>query len=488
MALDVKYRYPLVDDLPEDFKCPLCLDVLLEPMLTNCCGHHFCNECIDDLRQKAKPAIPKDDDGVSCPMCQCKAKGGFTLVLDKRTKRMLRSLKVECPNRQAGCEWIGDVAGLNEHVETRCKHAIRACTKGCGALLLPSELDEHLLSVCRKRDVVCQYCGEIKLFGDMESHCKVCPNMPVSCPNCCNIQGLTRRDTESHLVECPLQEVYCEFDATGCKQTLLRKDLSKHMETHAQHHLGLVLHDVTGLREALQKRDQTLAQLERKLHEKDQEVDDIRRSLYKMKFDFQQKLEQQSADLEAKLRDAEGHLNRQVQQQVGMHEDGQNTAKIENRLQTLELLIAVPPYYFTLTNYSLHKHGKTVWMCAPFFTSLGRYKMAVEVSSSGEGTGKNTHVSVYIRIMRGEYDHNLKWPLSAKVTVQLISQVDRRQDYELTTPMYTWERVTDGVVGSGWGWDKFIAHERLEYNPSRNLDFLKNDRLNFRVLCVNEQD
>lgn len=108
--------------------------------------------------------------------------------------------------------------------------------------------------------------------------------------------------------------------------------------------------------------------------------------------------------------------------------------------------------------------------------------MAIEISANGEGYGKGSHVSVSIRIMRGEYDHMLKWPLRASVTMQLISQRDNLSHHEMTTPFYLWAKVTDGVVGAGWGWDKFISHFDLE--DPRGTEYLKNDRLNFRVISV----
>ena len=55
--------------------------------------------------------------------------------------------------------------------------------------------------------------------------------------------------------------------------------------------------------------------------------------------------------------------------------------------------------------------------------------MAIEVSANGEGVGRDTHVSVYIRIMHGEYDDMLRWPLHASVTIQLISQSGNEAHY-----------------------------------------------------------
>lgn len=427
-----EYRYPLVEEPPPDFKCPLCLDILVTPMLTGCCGHHFCEQCVTDLRQKAKSAAEVEAGSeISCPMC--KSKGDeFVLVLDKRTDRMLRSLKVECRNKREGCHWQGVVDGFEEHVRRECELTRWECPKGCGALLRSSEIEQHLLSAC--------------------------PDVLVSCPNGCEVTPLFRKHIEAHLGECPMRPASCRFASAGCVPTLCHKDVARHMESYTQTHLCMLLELTANLQEALAGRDQRLALLERKLHEKDREIAGVNRRLDEERRKFDWKLEQQSSVMDASICEA---------------------AELKDRLQALEKLVAVPPYLFTLTSYSKHKQGRTTWTSAPFYTSIGGYKMLVEVFANGEAAGKNTHVSLYIRVMRGEYDDRLKWPLSAKVTVQLVSQAERHQGHELTTPTFTWERVLDGAIGNGWGWDKFIAHEQLDR-------YLKKDRLNFSVVCVND--
>lgn len=480
-----QYRYPLVEEPREDLICPLCLDLLASPMLTRCCGHHFCRQCLDKLEAaRARATVLESEEGSSqlaCPMCKCKREDGFTTVLDKKTDRVLRALKVNCPNREAGCLWQGEAGGMDEHLLKRCERTRRECTRGCGALLLSSELDEHLLSTCTKRDCVCQHCGVILVFEALEGHWRACPDAPVSCPNACGVERLLRRQMDGHLGECPMQAVSCRFATAGCSQSPPRKDVARHMEACMQAHLTMLLDAFTSLHEQAAEKDCRLAALEQQLRERDQEVKEVRQHLYKLQYEVAQRAQQQATDVNAKLRGAIGHVSLQLQQhQSGTLED---TRLLKRSVRTLEMLVPMPPYHFTLTNYTLKKQGKKVWMCAPFFTHLEGYKMAVEVSVNGENTGKNSHVSLYVRVMRGEYDDLLAWPLTAKVTIQLISQLDRMQDYELTTPAYTWERVMDGTTGSGWGWDKFIAHDQLERKPSY---FLKNDRLNFTVICVDQ--
>ena len=48
-----------IDD--EDFSCPICIEVLIDPVLLPCCSANYCREC---LRALLKSGI------ISCPSCR----------------------------------------------------------------------------------------------------------------------------------------------------------------------------------------------------------------------------------------------------------------------------------------------------------------------------------------------------------------------------------------------------------------------------------
>ena len=61
---------------------------------------------------------------------------------------------------------------------------------------------------------------------------------------------------------------------------------------------------------------------------------------------------------------------------------------------------------FTMSNFSKRKQFNGRFYGPPFFTHSQGYKMCVEVYSNGEHSGKDTHVSVYVRLMAG---NNVCW-------------------------------------------------------------------------------
>lgn len=67
--------------------------------------------------------------------------------------------------------------------------------------------------------------------------------------------------------------------------------------------------------------------------------------------------------------------------------------------------------------------GKTLSLySAPFYTSRHGYRMCLRLYLNGDGTGKGTHLSYFLTIMRGEFDVLLQWPFQQVVRLSLRSQ------------------------------------------------------------------
>lgn len=463
-------EYDFVSGLPEEYQCHICLCLLNDPHLTTCCGHHFCKSCIFRVAQANQ----------ACPMCKME---GFVAVVDKNVSRKIRALFVRCQFHSKGCEWQGELRGLEEHLDPlrgHCKFSDVVCPKGCGQTLLQARLDTHLLNECPNRDHKCEYCNQIIPFSSVSTHHEnVCTYFPVPCPSGCSEQ-VPRGAISQHLDVCSLRLVDCNFAQFGCKVQLQLQYVGKHMEEYSDKHLYMIADCCASLKKFAAKKDAQLEQIASQLLEKEKEICQLQKSLSLQQQGFEEILQQQKIHFQEKLDQLERVFTLHIRNQSPLNsQDG-----IQHRVMILETQVPVPPYYFTVSNFALHKQGGTQWTCPSFFSHVGGYKMAIEVSANGEGVGRDTHVSVYIRIMHGEYDDMLRWPLRASVTIQLISQSGNEAHYEMTTPQYEWSRVTNGVIGVGWGWDKFIPHDDLEYNSLRRTEYLKNDRLNFRVICV----
>ena len=92
----------------EDLQCPVCFEIVLEPVQTSC-GHLFCKECVEGVTR--------------CPSC-CEQ---FTSVPGHFNNRWVRSLRVKCSFAANGCKWVGDLGDVGEHEAVRFEFQPKLC-------------------------------------------------------------------------------------------------------------------------------------------------------------------------------------------------------------------------------------------------------------------------------------------------------------------------------------------------------------------------
>ena len=141
-----------------------------------------------------------------------------------------------------------------------------------------------------------------------------------------------------------------------------------------------------------------------------------------------------------------------------------------------------------LTNFELRRKTDEAWYSPPFYSHPHGYKMCLEVHCKGKNAGRGSHVSVFVNLVQGEFDEQLKWPFCGKVSIHLLNQESGKRhctktvhfrDRTPSTSAGIGCRVTEvGVTGrSGLGFPKFVAYSDL--GPK----LLRNDCLRF---CVSE--
>ena len=100
--------------------------------------------------------------------------------------------------------------------------------------------------------------------------------------------------------------------------------------------------------------------------------------------------------------------------------------------------------------------------------------MCLKAYANGHGPGKGTYLSVFVCLMRGEFDDQLKWPFRGKIAVKLVNQ-EEDKDHVVETTNFTsstqekfCQRVMGEGPGSGWGKGKFLSHTKLQPKYLKN--------------------
>ena len=133
-----------------------------------------------------------------------------------------------------------------------------------------------------------------------------------------------------------------------------------------------------------------------------------------------------------------------------------------------------PPCHIIMPHFSRHKSEDGIWLSQPFYSVPGGYKLCLRVRANGRGPGKDTHVSVFVHLMKGENDHQLQWPFEHYVTYGILNWKRDKNHVIKTVPFKDAkekdkERVMSGEMAlSGLGHHSLLSHALL-YHRSDEL-------------------
>ena len=123
--------------------------------------------------------------------------------------------------------------------------------------------------------------------------------------------------------------------------------------------------------------------------------------------------------------------------------------------------------------------GKTPSIYSPpIYVGRFGYKVCARLYPNGDGNGKGTHMSMFLVIMRGEYDALLPWPFIQKVHFRLLDQDRIRDVFDAFRPdpnCVSFKRPTSDMnVASGC--PTFVSHSEL-----RQGGFVRDDTMFIKV-------
>ena len=458
------YDFLFFED-PSRYRCFMCCQISYEPQQLRCCGKIVCSSCLRTVRQQQQ--VGKCN--LECP--HCRAQGQPETFPDQMTDRTIKEMRVKCPNADSGCTTVGELADVLAHVEgvgdRACQYQMVKCPLDCGGTFHRGSLSVHVTHGCYNRRATCEYCGEegTYRFLSTAAHLSNCQKHPVSCPNGCGAT-VKRQDTAEHLEECPNVVVKCPFSGTGCHVHVTRKNLPDHLESSKDNHLLLLMQQVLLLTANLQKKDTEIAALKVQLCEVEQDAVKARMAADRST-ELLQTVQDRVTALEARTKPA-------ILSYLTACKDGGVVVRMDE--------------------FEKHRTNRETWYSPPFYLHPKGYKMCLKVFANGTNACKGTHVSVYLTLMKGEYDERLKWPLQGNFKVSALNQLadashfEKDIKYNLTVPEKANQRVTESDVAAvGHGLHDFLPHSYLGYYATTPLVGIKyyyynaNDTMYFRV-------
>ena len=171
-SVDGGYDHEFFDDVPAKYICSICTKVLREARLAVCCGQHFCNFCVTQWL--------KQGTGRTCPHCRA-ADFESQSVPNKDKIREINELRIRCTHRRKGCDWVGQLGSLEDHLQS---------DKGCGYVT-----------------VTC-YLTAYRRNGNIQKNLTM--SLPQTRPVECGV-AVERRHWAAHKEMCKYRECTCQY-------------------------------------------------------------------------------------------------------------------------------------------------------------------------------------------------------------------------------------------------------------------------------------
>lgn len=366
--MDGGYHAIFVNPVDSRHECPICQLTLKDATLT-ICGHEFCKSCLSRTTR----------EGVTvCPECRRSLKD-TELYPNNKHEREVLSLLIKCDLTNDGCDWEGELRDRQKH-KGDCPYEQETCTQDCGERIRRIDQDIHLAHKCSKRQVPCRYCETVLPFDQHSSHQQICFRFPDKCLHC--QEEVERQDMDTHIGRtgnCLGVPLHCDFSKVGCPFTGRRQQLMEHLSNNISEHL-------TRTMETLVQRSEHLADVQATLKETRRKLTSAQTELNQLQY-FAAKANNWG-------------VCRSVNQFVYLW-------KMENWSQTLGKVTG--------------KTRQSVFSSS-FYTGHPGYLLRLVAFPSSDGPQKGLYLSVYVELVKGEYDNNLGWPIDLSMTLSVVDQ------------------------------------------------------------------
>ncbi|XP_071094415.1 TNF receptor-associated factor 4-like isoform X1 [Haliotis cracherodii] len=443
--------------------CPLCRLPMRDPVFISSCGHRFCDVCLQSFISAGNIKCPDDDTTIDYAK----------IYPDQELQSEIMNTHIRCRHHKEGCRWVDKLQNLQAHLHN-CRYDSVPCPNRCPAKLSRVCLEDHMEFTCPKRRVTCDFCSQIFAGEYFEmTHTGNCPKEVTFCENKCGAK-LERRFLNNHMKnECHKRTVHCKF----CQREFVQETLQTHQYQCPRYPVPCP-----------NRCDPTKIPRE----EMDVHVQEICPSAT-VPCAFK--------DAGCKFKCPRFSMDRHLEDSMKIHLQfmcdlvKRQQAQMSQLCNALHAVTQVTDgtFMWKISNYkakyieAIYKNGKEI-VSQPFYTSRYGYKAALSVFLNGNGAGEGKYLSVYIKLLPGEYDNVLDWPFLLPVSFTIFDQCsdpDMRVNItESFVPDPTWkhfQKPSKDIESLGFGYPKFVSHEIL-----KSRDYIKDDSIIVKV-CVDNK-
>ena len=466
-----------------------------------------------------------DPDQDNCQYVDTKCPLNCHMTIPKN--KVEQHVAQHCAKRPYVCQHCNFKATYKEVVDEHlpeCKYVPLQCPNLCGVTFERDFMEDHM-KMCRLEEVRCEFSGvgcDVQFKReDQEEHTRQNSQKHLTLTASLAVetieqfqQKLLDQDKKKRMKEEKLKQKIEKQDKKIEEQEKKLKEEKQKLGRHEkkleeqEKKLGELKEKLVNQEKKLEEEEEKRQQQDKKLEEQEEK----RQQQDKKLEEQEKKVEEQNKKLkvqennfenerkkeEQKLKEKIEKLNKIQKQKLDEHKQLLEQ-QFNSKLQKLEQMLKEVAdksiqtegklfkmssiiYFnrrFEMKNFSREKaRDKTDdWYSPAMYSHVCGYKFCIRVEANGYFHGRGKSMYVAVNAMPGQFDDQLKWPVRAMFTIELINQ----------------QGGEDASFGGTWTWNKptttcefvgcfyriaggFMEHSKLN-------SFLNNDTLYF---CISE--
>ena len=373
-------------------------------------------------------------------------------------RNTILSLKCACPLSKRGCEWLGRLEIVENHLTT-CDHMYESCQLLCGVMTTRDEMGRHVREECSQREETCLHCSGMYKVCEMVEHVKVCGKVFVLCELGCGTR-VRRESILFHLEsECSEESVVCPYEKYRCEVVgLKRLELKQHLEENKMLHIELKLnsmeHNYLGKNVLLERQIQELE------------------SKFKIEMDF--KTRELNA-MEEKFETSAKKIEFLEKENETLKKDVRSLKEIDVRFEKQNelfqgIIIRHKSGVILTVKEIPEKFKPNLGYCNLDFYDVAGYRFALFHRTD------SLNFMIEFNPQDGDNYNSLEWPFKAIFITKLICNTSTKKDSLIfQTPVI----VIQGIEFTGYP----IIYKQIASIPlSTDLKgFIKSDKLDFEI-------
>ena len=544
------YKCEFIDSVPDHLCCKKCTLVARKLSIISCCGESFCQSCIADTQKEGKPCpacgeknfttfeqiksqkqiaslrvycsmkergcdwsgtleqldTHLDPDQDNCQYVDTKCPLNCRITIPKN--KVEQHVAQHCAKRPYVCQHCNFKATYEEVVDKHlpeCKYVPLQCPNLCGVTFERDFMEDHM-KMCRLEEVGCEFSG-VGCDGhfrreDQEEHTRQNTQKHLTLTASLAVdQDKKHKETEEKFKKFEEQNLMLEMKLQNqeekhkIEEKKLKQQLEKEvkkLENQDREHedewkrLKQIIEEQ---RKDMQELRQMLVLQERKLEEETQK---LMKEEQKLKIELQNQRKEYEAEKEKNLKKFEEQIKKLEQHQNSHEKTSLKVQKLESnseqaRLNEANFSLALSlGRTFIMKDFAKKRHK---WKSPGMYTHVCGYKFCIGVDIVRYLMECNDYIDVYACAMPGLYDSELKFPVKANITLELINQ--QGGENAACTTSNTWNRPIQDYVQLDKRFERInieryatpmeVGHDLAFLNFSEVEKYLLNDTLHFNI-------